>query len=163
MNIKCSDELRRATSGPFKSADIMDRNHTLLHPRSYCTSMLASIHAETQSDRVAEACSKVVEMLAVLGEEVKTASKLVSTLVKTGQCNIPLSGALPLSYVPARVTRCALLAHRHSFAPPRCRTSQYRRIFVPFSVSLFNDLSDPVFDDAGLAGFKSRVNAFLLA
>ena len=29
----------------------------------------------------------------------------------------PLSGALPLSYVPARVTRGALVAHRHSFAP----------------------------------------------
>ena len=75
----------------------------------------------------------------------------------------PLSGALPLPYVPARVTRGALIAHRHSFAPPRCRTSQYGRSFVPLSVSLFNDLSDPVFDGVGLAGFKSRPNAFLLA
>ena len=48
----------------------------------------------------------------------------------------PLSGALPLPYVPARVTRGALVAHRHSFAPPRCRTSQYRRTFVPLSVSV---------------------------
>ena len=47
-----------------------------------------------------------------------------------------LSGALPLSYVQTRVTRGALVAHRHSFAPPRCRTSQYRRSFVPVSVSL---------------------------
>ena len=30
----------------------------------------------------------------------------------------PLSGALPLLYVPARVTRGALVAHKHSFAPP---------------------------------------------
>ena len=75
----------------------------------------------------------------------------------------PLSGALPLSYMPARVTRGALVAHRHSFAPARCRSSQYRRSFVPLSVSLWNDLSDPVFDGMGLAGFKSRVNAFLLA
>ena len=76
----------------------------------------------------------------------------------------PLSGALPLPYVPARVTRGALVAHRHSFVPPRCRTSQYRRSFVPLSVSLWNDLiSDPVFDGVGLAGFKSRANAFLLA
>ena len=72
----------------------------------------------------------------------------------------PLSGVLPLSYVPARVTRRALVAHRHSFAPPRCRTSQYHRSFVPLSVSLWNDLSDPVFDGVRLAGFKSRVNAF---
>ena len=74
-----------------------------------------------------------------------------------------LSGALPLPYVPALVTRGALVAHRHSFAPPRCRTSQYRRSFVPISVSLWNDLSGPVFDGVGLVGFKSRVNAFLLA
>ena len=74
-----------------------------------------------------------------------------------------LSGALPLPNVPAHVTRGALVAHRHSFAPPRCRTSQYRRSFVPLSVSLWNDLSDPVFDGVGQAGFKSRDNAFLLA
>ena len=72
----------------------------------------------------------------------------------------PLSGALPLPYVPARVS---LVAHRHLFAPPRCRTSQYRRTFVPLLVSLWNDLSDPVFDGVGLASFKSRANAFLLA
>ena len=34
----------------------------------------------------------------------------------------PLSGALPLPYVPARVARGVLIAHRHSFAPPCCRT-----------------------------------------
>ena len=43
----------------------------------------------------------------------------------------PLSSALPLPYVPARVTHVALVAHRHLFAPPRCRTFQYRRTFVP--------------------------------
>ena len=75
----------------------------------------------------------------------------------------PLSGALPLPDVPARVTRGALVAHRHSFTPPRCRTSQYRRTIVPLSVSLWNDLSAPVFDGVGLASFKSRANAFLLA
>ena len=75
----------------------------------------------------------------------------------------PLSGALPVPYVPASVTRGALVAHRHSFTPSRCRTSQYRKTFVSLSVSLWNDLSDPVFDGVGLAGFKSRANAFLLA
>ena len=74
----------------------------------------------------------------------------------------PLSGALPLPYVPARVTRGALVAHRHSFAPPHCRT-QYLRTFVLLSVSLWNDLVDPVFDGVGLAFFKSRVSALLLA
>ena len=33
----------------------------------------------------------------------------------------------------------------------------------PFSVSLWNDLANPVFDGVGLAGFKSRANASLLA
>ena len=75
----------------------------------------------------------------------------------------PLSGALPLLYVPARVTHGALVAHSHLFMPPRCRTSQYRSSFVPLSVSLWNDLRDLVFDGVGQAGFKSRANAFLLA
>ena len=74
-----------------------------------------------------------------------------------------LRTALPLPYVLARVTRGALVAHRHSSIPPLCRTSQNRRTFVPLLVSLWNDLSDPVFDGVRLAGFKSRANAFLLA
>ena len=75
----------------------------------------------------------------------------------------PLSGALPLPYVLAHVTPGALVAHRHSFTPPRCNTSQCHRSFVPLSVSLWNDLSDPVFDGVGLVGFQSRANALLLA
>ena len=74
-----------------------------------------------------------------------------------------LYGALPVLYVPVQVTRGALVAHRYIYAPPRCRTSQYRRTFIPLSVSLWNDLSDPVCDGVGLAGFKCRANAFLLA
>ena len=35
--------------------------------------------------------------------------------------------------------------------------------FIPFSVSLWKDLANPVFDGVGLAGFKSRANASLLA
>ena len=58
--------------------------------------------------------------------------------------------------MPARVTRGALVAHRHSFASPRCRTSQYRRTSVPLSVSLWNDLSDPVFDAVGLRVLRAQ-------
>ena len=75
----------------------------------------------------------------------------------------PLYGALPVTYVPVRVTRGAVVAHRYTYEPPRCRISQYRRTFIPLSVSLWNDLSEAVFDGVGLAGFKSRANAFLLA
>ena len=75
----------------------------------------------------------------------------------------PLSSALSVPYVPARVTRGALVAHRYSLAAPCCTTSQYRRAFVPYSVSLWNDHRDPVFDGVGLADFKSRANSYLLA
>ena len=70
----------------------------------------------------------------------------------------PLYGALPVPYVPVRVTRGAVIAHRYTYAPPSYRTSQYRLTFIPWSVSLWNDLSYPVFDGVGLAGFKSRAN-----
>ena len=32
----------------------------------------------------------------------------------------PLNGALPGPYVPVRVTRAALVAHRYTYVPPRC-------------------------------------------
>ena len=80
------------------------------------------------------------------------------------RCNpvYPLDGALTGPYVPVRVTRCALIAHRYTYAPPRCRTSEYSRTFIPLSVSLWNDLANPVFDGVGLAGFKSRANVFFI-
>ena len=34
----------------------------------------------------------------------------------------PLTGALPGPYVTVRVTRVALVAHRYTYASPRCRT-----------------------------------------
>ena len=74
-----------------------------------------------------------------------------------------LYGALPAPHVPVRVTRSAMIAHKYTYAPPHCRTSQYLRTFIALSVSLWNDLGNPVFDGVGLAGFKSRANAFLLA
>ena len=81
------------------------------------------------------------------------------------RCNSvhPLNGALPGPYVPVRVTRGALVAHRYTYAPPRWRTSQYSRTFIPFSVFFWNDLANSVFDGVVLAGFKSRANASLLA
>ena len=75
----------------------------------------------------------------------------------------PLNGALPGLYVTVRVTRGALVAHQYTNAPSRCSTLQYSRTFIPFSVSLWNDLANPVFDGVGLDGFKSRANASLLA
>ena len=71
-----------------------------------------------------------------------------------------LCGAIPLPYVPVRVTRGAVISHWFTYAPPRCTTSQFHRTFIPLSVSLWNDLSDPVFDGVGLAGFMSRPMPF---
>ena len=73
------------------------------------------------------------------------------------------NGALPGTYVTVRDTRSALVAHWFTYASPRCRTSQYSRTFIPLSLSLWNDLANPVFDGVELAGFYSRANAFLLA
>ena len=85
----------------------------------------------------------------------------------------PLSSALPLPRAGS-VTRSGLVAHRHSFAPPRRRTSHYHSTtkscsnfsvlhdFVLLSESLWNDLDDPVFDGDD-TGFESRANAFLSA
>ena len=64
------------------------------------------------------------------------------------QCNSmhPHNGALPEPHVPVRATPGAPIAHRYTHAPHRCRTSQYHRTFIPFSVSLWNNLAGLVFD-----------------
>ena len=74
-----------------------------------------------------------------------------------------LNDALPGPYVPVWVTCCALVTHRYTYMASFCRTLQYHRTFVPLSVSLWTGVADPMFDGVGLAGFKSRANAFLLA
>ena len=74
-----------------------------------------------------------------------------------------LSGVLPVPYVIVRVTQGALVTHRYTYAPLRCRTSQFRRTFIFLSVSHWIYLHDPVFDGVERAGFKSRATAFSLA
>ena len=69
--------------------------------------------------------------------------------------------ALPVTNVPVRVTRSALVAHRYTYAPSRCKTSQCYKTFIHISVSLRNDLADPVFEGEGLADSKSRASAFV--
>ena len=60
-----------------------------------------------------------------------------------------LYGAPPVPYVPVRVTRGALIARTE-------RTVER----TPLSMSLWNDLSDPVFDGVGLAGSRARTMYF---
>ena len=45
----------------------------------------------------------------------------------------PLNGALPGPYVPARVTRGVLVAHRYTYSQPHAESSM---TFIPLSVSL---------------------------
>ena len=75
----------------------------------------------------------------------------------------PINGALHGLYVPVRVTCGAPVTRQFTNVLPRCRTLQHCRTFIPLSVSLWNDLASPVFDGVGMAGFKSRADAFLLA
>ena len=74
----------------------------------------------------------------------------------------PLNDALPGPYMPVQVTLGALVAHWYTSVPPRCGTLQYCRTFVPLTLSLWNNLADPIFDGVGLADFKSRANAFFI-
>ena len=64
-----------------------------------------------------------------------------------------------IHFVALYLCLCASLGYTWYFDP----ISVYFRTFISLSVSLCNDLVDPVFDGVGLAGFKSRSNAFLLA
>ena len=41
-----------------------------------------------------------------------------------------LYDTLPVPYVPVQVSRGAVIAHRYTYAPPRCRTSKYRWTFI---------------------------------
>ena len=63
--------------------------------------------------------------------------------------------------------RCVSAAEHHTeeqcSKTPRYRTSLYSSTFILLSVSLWNDFANPVLYGAGLVGFKSRANAFLLA
>ena len=71
-----------------------------------------------------------------------------------------LSGSLPAPYMRVRASRDALVAHRYTYAPPRCGTSQHRKNCIPLTVSMWNDLTDLMFDGVGLASFKSRAIGF---
>ena len=53
-------------------------------------------------------------------------SVAVLCMVYEIRCNPmhPLYGVLPVPFVPVRVTRGAQVTHRHTYANPRCKTSQ---------------------------------------
>ena len=85
-------------------------------------------------------CVKVQLCPSVIHSIVAHAIKVKSNLMH------PLSISFLLLYVPARVSHGTLVSLLHSFTPPRCTISQYRRTFVFLSVSVWNHLHYHVFD-----------------
>ena len=75
----------------------------------------------------------------------------------------PLCGALPNCALCASVgyTQCFDRTSVYFCASPLQNLAVSQDFYSP--LSLWNDLVDPVFDGVGLAGFKSRSDAFLLA
>ena len=60
-----------------------------------------------------------------------------------------LNGAFPGPCVSVLIARSALVAHRYTYAPPRCRTSQYLRTFISSqcpSGTILQALSSMVWD-----------------
>ena len=91
-------------------------------------------------------------------------SMVVLCMLYKIKCNPihPVNGARPGPYVPVRVTRGALVAHRYTYAPPRCRTSHRRRTFILFSVSLWNDLTNPCIRWCGTDRFQEQGQCFFI-
>ena len=70
-------------------------------------------------------------------------SVLVLCMLYKFRCNQmhPLYGAQHVLYMQVRVARGPLVFHRYTYAPPRCRTSQYCKTFVPRSSCISAELS----------------------
>ena len=74
----------------------------------------------------------------------------------------PLYGALPVPYLPVRVTRGALVAHRCTYAFPSCRTSQYRGTSIPPVSVPVERSSCPCIQWYGTGGFKEMCHCFFI-
>ena len=79
--------------------------------------------------------------------------------IRSGETQCTLFMVLYLSHMCQFWLHAVLWSHIGILTPP-CRTSQFRWSFILHSVSMLNNLADPVFDVVGLAGFKSRANVF---
>ena len=180
LSVSCAAQAWCPGSGSAQRLGIMRKSWQVFHDRSLLLRSFWSFVLPVLEYCSAVRCSAANSHLKLLDRVVRDAVFLAGGVL---ECDLahrrsvavlcmlfkiksnpmhPLTGALPLLYMTTCVTRGALVAHRHSFAPLRCRTSQYHRTFVPLSVSLWYDLGDPAFDNVGLAGFKSKSNAFLL-
>ena len=60
-------------------------------------------------------------------------------------------------------TRRSLVANWNTYAAPRCITSNFHKTFIPLSVSLWNDLGDPVFWRCGTGRFPEQGQCFFIS
>ena len=147
--------LRSVSNAAAQRLGIMRKSWQVFHDRSLLLRPFCSYVLSVLEYCSAVWCSAADSHFKLLGSDVRGAIFLAGVVL---DCNLAahrrsvavlcrvfntkssqmhhLSGALPFLHVPARVTRGALVAYKHSFALPLCRTSQYRRTFVHLSVSL---------------------------
>ena len=138
----------------------------VLHVLEYCSAVWCSA-ADTHLkllDHVVSGASFLTRGVFGCDLTHRRSVTVLSMLYKI-RCNPmhPLYSALPVQCVPVHVASCAEIANRYVYSPRRCRTSEYGKTFIPLSVSLWNEIGDPVFDGVGLVGFKRKTNAFLLS
>ena len=72
----------------------------------------------------------------------------------------PHGDMIPESLPLARATRFADRQHPHALCIPRCRTSQFQRSFLPWTVKQWNELPADKFH-VNLQVFKKRCNEYL--
>ena len=174
--------LRFVSSAAAQRVGSMRKSWQVFHDRSLLLRSFQSFVLPVLEYCSAVWCSAADSHLKLLDRDVRSAGFLAGGVL---ECNLahrrpvaelcmlfkmksnlmhPSSDALPLPYVPTCVTRGALVAHIGTRS--RLLVVGLLRIAGPLlcpSRSLWNDLSDPVFDGVRLPGFKSRANAFLLA
>ena len=135
--------LRSVSRAAAQSLGIMRKSWQVFHDRSLLQRSFWSFVLQVLEYCSAVWCSAADSHLKLLDRVVRSAGFLAGGVL---DCNLahrrsvaelcmlfkiksntmhPFNGVLPLPYVPARVTRGALVAHRHSLTPPRCRTAQY--------------------------------------
>ena len=147
--------LRSVSSAAAQRLGIMRKSWQVFHDRSLLLRSFWSFVLPVLEYGPAVWCSAADSHLKLLDRVVRSAGFLAGGVL---ECNLanrrsvaelcilfkirsnpmhPLSGTLTLPYVPARVTRGALVAHRHSFAHPHCRTlCPFRCLFGTILVTL---------------------------
>ena len=73
----------------------------------------------------------------------------------------PLNGALPEPYMPVWVTCCTLVAHRYTYAPPRCGPHRTAGL-LSLSPCLSGMICCPCIRSCGTCGFQEWGQCFLV-